>query len=334
MGNNKRSASEVGESGGDGAAEKEEEEEEVVVITGGASGLGLLVARVYGLRGVSVGVLDVQGGDDDDGYGDEVEGGFRPDGLQGLESVRYYRCDVGERDQVEEVVGRIEKEVGCLFRSICFIDLLLTPTQLGTPTVLINCAAAGINGQSILSLPVESFRRTFQTNLLAVFNTCQTILPRMLAARNGGSIVTVSSVLGHLTPANLSDYSTSKAGLSALHRTLEAELRASGNDRKVKMVLVETGQMKTPLFEQIQTPNSFFAPVLETVQVAHEIVSAVDSGRAGVIRLPAFAALVGWYGVLPASLQRFARYLSGIDYAVAKSIPNRRRSETESVGTN
>jgi len=38
-----------------------------------------------------------------------------------------------------------------------------------------------------------------------------------------------------------------------------------------------------------------------------------------VIRLPAFAALVGWYGVLPAGIQRILRFLSGIDAAVGKA---------------
>jgi short-subunit dehydrogenase len=141
----------------------------------------------------------------------------------------------------------------------------------------------------------------------------------MMETENGGAIVTVSSVLGQLTAAGLSDYSTSKAGLSALHRSLEAELRASGHDEKIKTLLVETGQMCTPLFDGIETPSGFFAPVLEPIQVAYEIVSAIDNGKSGVVRLPAFAALVNWYAVLPASIQRLARYLSGIDDAVAEA---------------
>jgi NAD(P)-dependent dehydrogenase (short-subunit alcohol dehydrogenase family) len=65
----------------------------------------------------------------------------------------------------------------------------------------------------------------------------------MLSAENGGTIVNISSVLGQLSAAGLSDYSASKAGLNALHRTLEAELRVSRNDGIVKMLLVETGQL-------------------------------------------------------------------------------------------
>lgn len=185
--------------------------------------------------------------------------------------------------------------------------------------MLINCAAAAINGQPILSLSANAFKKTIQTNLIAAFHTIQVFLPGILKAENGGTIVTVSSVLGQLSAAGLSDYSASKAGLSALHRTVESELRQSGDDAKVKMLLVETGQMSTSLFDRIRTPSNFFAPVIEPVQVAQEIVSAIDSGRGGVIRLPAFAALVNWYAVLPTGVQRIARYLSGVDTAVAKA---------------
>lgn len=194
------------------------------------------------------------------------------------------------------------------------------------PTVLVNCAAARINGQSLLSLPAEAFQKTIRTNLFAVFHTCQVLLPGMITAPNGGTIVNVSSVLGQLPAAGLCDYSASKAGLSALHQTLEAEVRAARLHERVKLLLVETGQLSTPLFDRIQTPNRFFAPILEPVQVAREIVDAIDNGRGGVIRLPAFAALARWYAILPAGLQRIARSLSGIDNAVAQRRPPARQS--------
>lgn len=160
-----------------------------------------------------------------------------------------------------------------------------------------------------------------RTNLMAAFHLYQVFLPGIIEkADNGGTIVTVSSVLGQLSPAGLSDYSASKAGLSALHRTIEAELRG---DERIKVLLVETGQMATPLFDWIRTPSHFFAPVLEPVEVAREIVAAVDSGRGGVLRLPAFAKLVNWYAVLPGAVQLVARYLSGIDKAVSSSIQER-----------
>ncbi|KAJ5294820.1 hypothetical protein PENANT_c014G03175 [Penicillium antarcticum] len=259
-------------------------ENEVVVITGGASGLGLLIAQNYGMRGASVAVLDVQNLEE---CAEDVFG----------IGVLYIRCDVGDRVEVESAKGRIVDE-------------------LGTPTIVINCAAARINGLPLLELAADAFEKTIRTNLLAAFHLYQVFLPGILKSETGGTLVTVSSVLGQLTAAGLSDYAASKAGLSALHKTIEAENR--GNPL-VKTLLVEMGQMSTPLFGWVRAPNHFFAPVLEPVQVVREMVAAIDSGRGGVIRLPLYATLVEWYAVLPAALQRIARYLSGIDAAVIQS---------------
>jgi hypothetical protein len=68
--------------------------EEVIVITGGAGGLGMLVAEVYGLRGATVAVLDVNEMDNGEARG-----------------VTYYKCDVSDKTQVAKVATEIEKEV-------------------------------------------------------------------------------------------------------------------------------------------------------------------------------------------------------------------------------
>lgn len=68
--------------------------EEVIVITGGASGLGMLIAEVYGMRGASVAVLDVR----------DME-------HQEARGITYYRCDVSDKAQVAKVAAQIEKEV-------------------------------------------------------------------------------------------------------------------------------------------------------------------------------------------------------------------------------
>ena len=70
------------------------------MITGGASGLGLLIARIYGLRGVSVAVLDVKELSEVIGW-EECSG------------VEYYQCDIGNRKELVATARRIEKDV-CL----------------------------------------------------------------------------------------------------------------------------------------------------------------------------------------------------------------------------
>ena len=203
----------------------------------------------------------------------------------------------------------------------CFLEQFIDPPplKLGTPTILINCVAAPINGLPLIFLSPGAVAKTIETNLHSFFHTLQVFLPGILSSPTGGTVVTVSSVLSYLTAAGLSDYTATKAAITAAHRTLEVELRVSGDDGRVKTLLVETGQMSTPLFEAVETPNSFFAPILEPVQVVRQIVAVIDSGKGGLIRLPAFAAWVGWYGILPAGIQRVARYLSGIDGAVRNS---------------
>lgn len=143
------------------------------------------------------------------------------------------------------------------------------------------------------------------------------VLPMLMQSPKRSSIVNISSVVAHLYPAGLSHYASSKAGLSALHHCLEAEARWLGYTKQIEFFLVEVGQMDTPLFSWIKPPNSLLAPVLEPVYVAEKIVSAVSSGGGGVIRLPMYASWVCGYDMLPVRVQRFARYIMGVDEALA-----------------
>jgi hypothetical protein len=75
-------------------ARKVDFSEEIIVITGGASGLGLLIAEVYGMRGATVAVLDVK----------DLESGE-------ARGVYYYKCDVGDKEQVAKIATDIERDV-------------------------------------------------------------------------------------------------------------------------------------------------------------------------------------------------------------------------------
>lgn len=94
-------------------------DDEVVLVTGGASGLGLLIAQNYAMRGASVAVLDIKGVD--------------KDASEGSGTILHIACDVAEREALEKARQRIEEEVCLLFvLLICrlpydglFRDLLL-----------------------------------------------------------------------------------------------------------------------------------------------------------------------------------------------------------------
>ncbi|KAK3344989.1 hypothetical protein B0H65DRAFT_493530, partial [Neurospora tetraspora] len=259
--------------------------DEVIVITGGASGLGLLIAEVYGMRGATVAVLDVK----------EMENGE-------ARGVTYYKCDVSDKAQVAKVAKDIERD-------------------LGTPTILVNNAAI-VLGKRLLDLSLDEIDRSLTTNLLSHFYTIKTFLPLMASSETGGTIVTISSVIGTVAAAQLSDYAAAKAGVSALHRSLTAELAQSHPN--MRTVLVTPGQLSTPLFYGVQTPNSFFAPVVEPVDVAKEVIAAIDGGLSTQIGMPLYARWIDWYNVLPVGLQKIARRLAQVDTSM-KTFEGRNR---------
>jgi hypothetical protein len=72
--------------------------EEVIVITGGAEGLGGLLAETYGMRNANIAVLDIKKMDQDEA---EEKG------------ITYYQCDVSDVEQVEAAAAKIVKDVSC-----------------------------------------------------------------------------------------------------------------------------------------------------------------------------------------------------------------------------
>ncbi|KAI2632094.1 NAD(P)-binding protein [Hypoxylon sp. NC1633] len=266
--------------------------EEVIVITGGASGLGLLIAEVYGMRGATVAVLDIVELESTDARG-----------------ITYYKCDVRDKAQIARVAAEIDRD-------------------LGTPTVLINNAAVVV-GKKLLDMDLEEVEQSLTTNLLAHFYTIRTLLPGMIRNETGGTIVTISSVIGHLGASQLTDYAAAKAGVTAMHKSLAAELQEYP---EIKTILVTPGQLSTPLFAGVKTPNPFIAPVVEPIDVAKEVIKAIDLGISDHIGMPLYARWVEWYNVLPVGLQQIARRLSGIDTGMTTFVGRTRTELSEKNG--
>lgn len=198
---------------------------------------------------------------------------------------------------------------------------MLILLQCGTPTILINNAGI-VTGKPLLSLTTAEVQKNFNVNLLSHFHTLRTFLPGMLRAESGGTIVTVSSVLSKLGASHLSDYTAAKAGLIAMHRSLRAELSSSTapeGSTKIRTILVTPGQLSTSLFAGVESPSSFFGPIVEPVELAKEIVRMIDAGESGEISMPFYARCIDWLHVLPPGLQRAARWMSGVDSAMEKS---------------
>lgn len=137
----------------------------------------------------------------------------------------------------------------------------------------------------------------------------------MLRERRG-TIVTVSSVLGHLGAANLSAYTASKAALLALHHSLRAELAQIPEAAEIKTILVTPGQMSTKMFADVKPPSTFFAPTATPADLGKSIIRLIERGESGEVAIPLYSQHVGFFMILPAGIQQLVRRWSGLDTAV------------------
>ena len=113
------------------------------------------------------------------------------------------KCDVTERAQVDEIVGRTVEEFGA-------VDILVN-----------NAGTLDHLGQLPDQSP-ELWERDLRVNLTGAFNCAQAVWPHM-KERSWGRIVNMASVAGTLGGFGQASYSTTKAGLLGLTRTLALE---------------------------------------------------------------------------------------------------------------
>ena len=138
-------------------------------------------------------------------------------------------------------------------------------------------ASAGITGPTapLWEYPIEEWRRVIDIDLHGIFNTCRAVVPLML--RNDyGRIVNISSVAGKEGNPNASAYSTAKAGVIGLTKSLGKELALTG----VRVNCITPATFKSPILSQL--PQS---------QIDY-MKSRIPMGRLGEVE--EVAALVCW----------------------------------------
>ncbi|WP_250304714.1 SDR family oxidoreductase [Streptomyces sp. NBC_01267] len=91
-------------------------------------------------------------------------------------------------------------------------------------------------------LPVEEWRRGFEVNLTGMWLTCKHVLPHM-RERGSGAVVNISSMAGLLAGGDAIAYSTSKAAVHSMTRSLALEYAPHG----VRVNAVAPGMMDTPM---------------------------------------------------------------------------------------
>ena len=117
--------------------------------------------------------------------------------------------------------------------------------QLGRVDILINNAAILLHESSgVLAIPIDDYRRTFETNVFGVIQVCEALVPPM-AKRGYGRVVNVSSGAGQLSHMSTyaPAYSMSKTALNALTRILAETYRRQG----VLVNSVDPGWVRTDM---------------------------------------------------------------------------------------
>jgi 3-oxoacyl-[acyl-carrier protein] reductase len=189
----------------------------VALVTGGSRGLGRADALTLARAGADVAIADIlvesDASEETDRWG-SLATVARTQGLVYTESTAEeiramgrrslaLKCDVTDRDQVAAAVAR-------------------TVDELGSLDILINNAATLDHVGQFQDQSPELWERDLRVNLTGSFNCAQAVWPHMKEG-GWGRIVNMASVAGTLGGFGQASYSTTKAGVLGLTRTLAME---------------------------------------------------------------------------------------------------------------
>ena len=107
---------------------------------------------------------------------------------------------------------------------------------------LINNASIGIGG-SILDMSIKHLKENYNVNIFSSFKLIQKVYKNMLKDKINGKIFIISSLSYYINLPFLGCYTSSKASISTLTKTLQKEIKYLDNN--IKISLIELGAYKT-----------------------------------------------------------------------------------------
>ena len=185
------------------------------IITGGAQGFGLDIAKRFLNSGAKAIIWDI----DEDELKKVSKELNNP-------NLSCHVVDVSNFKDVKKTVDEIIK--------FSNIDILINN--------------AGITGStsSLWDYNVDEWSKIIQINLMGTFNCCKCVVPNMIK-NNYGRIVNVASVAGKDGNANASAYSSAKAGVIGLTKSLGKELA----DKNIAVNAITPAGAKTRILDQM-----------------------------------------------------------------------------------
>jgi NADP-dependent 3-hydroxy acid dehydrogenase YdfG len=186
------------------------------LVTGGGSGIGLAVTRLFLREGARVAVTGR----------DETKLREATRGLDAGDRLLCHATDVSDPDQVAALVRTVTE-------------------RLGPIDILVNNAGTNLKERAFRELTPETWGRLIRTNLDGAFYCINAVLPQMLERRDG-VIVNISSVAGKRAgPLGGAAYVASKFGMTGMGLCLAAEEKDSG----IRVSNVYPGEVNTPILE-------------------------------------------------------------------------------------
>ena len=214
------------------------------VITGGAQGFGLDIAKKFLDFGAKVIIWDI----------DEQQLQITSKEINSSK-LSCDQVDVSNFEQVNKAVLKI--------------------TAASNIDILINNAGITGSTSTVWEYNVSEWEKIVQTNLMGTFYCCKSIVPNMIK-NNYGRIVNVASVAGKDGNANASAYSSAKAGIIGLTKSLGKELA----DKNIAVNAVTPSSANTRILNQMSEKHVKF------------MLSKVPRGR--FLELNEFSSLVCW----------------------------------------
>lgn len=188
-------------------------EGKVALITGGDSGIGRAVAALFAREGADIAIAYLCEHDDAQRTAEIV----REEGRD----VLTVATDLGEKEACEALVRQVIGKFGRL-------------------DILINNAGEQHPDEVIEDITEQQLKRTFQTNIFAMFFLTQAAIPHL---KKGAAIVNCTSVTMYKGSKALLDYSSTKGAITAFTRSLSENLVEKG----IRVNAVAPGPIWTPL---------------------------------------------------------------------------------------
>ena len=146
-------------------------------------------------------------------------------------SIDVIELDVDKEDSIMSAVKKVMSEAGRI-------------------DVLVNNAGYGQFGCTE-DVPIEDFRKQFETNFFSIVRIIQEVAP-IMRKQGSGVIVNISSVVGRMGLPGSSAYISTKFALEGFSECLRYELGQFG----VKTTIIEPGVIKTNFFKSMKIPES------------------------------------------------------------------------------